>query len=129
MRMVNKIYPIQLSAKDNAHTLQSMAADLTANMNCACGVETHTLDEFKHRVELGYTVILDDSRSTLIGFGYKDPDFNRVWWVKTSDTTADLYIDGYPTVVTHLGLDYDKATGTVSNPYINSALVAGIGLS
>lgn len=124
MKMIRNTYPIVLSASQMNILHQGLLENAYTQLSLAQGIKLYSLEEYRKAILPHLCVIANAQKTQVIGSAYRDDDMNRVWLVQTSSTTASLMIDGYPSVVSHLGLIYNDQANTISTSYQQSIVLA-----
>ncbi len=87
------------------------------------GIPIFTLDEYNTTTAVGFALLGNSDKTEIIGVAYKTGELSRVWVVPVADGKHALFIDGYPTIVSELGLTYDDTTKSVTCAAHNDKVV------
>lgn len=87
------------------------------------GIPIYTLDEYNASSSVGFALLGNSTKTEIIGVAYKTSELSRVWVIPVADGKHALFIDGMPTIVSELGLNYDDKTKVVTCPAHNNKVV------
>lgn len=87
------------------------------------GIPIYTMDEYQKTNTVGFSLLGNAEKSEIIGIAYKTSELSRVWVIPVADGKHALFIDGYPSIISELGLVYNEATNQVLSPANNGKVV------
>lgn len=93
------------------------------NANQINGVPLYTLDEYKANGAVGYSLLGDETKQSVVGVAYKSADLSRIWFLPTAGDKHTMFIDGYPDLVTKFDLIYEDSTGHLISPINDNKIV------
>lgn len=124
MSLVYGNYELNLSGAEYDILLQGMrdiALKRVANqMN---GMQIYTLDEFKTNGIIGFSLIGDYSKTSVVGIGYRTSDLSRCWFVQTTGGKHAMFIDGQPGLLADLGFKYEASSRSVISPFNDNKII------
>lgn len=117
MSLVYGDYNLDLNCAEYDLLLQSLREKAMKSLvNTMGGMKIYTLAEFKSNSVIGYSLIGDDNKQTVIGVGFRTSDLSRLWFVPTADDRHTMFIDGTPDIVTNMDLIYEEHTKNIISP-------------
>lgn len=117
MSLVYGDYNLDLNCAEYDLLLQSLREKAMKSLvNTMGGMKIYTLAEFKSNSVIGYSLIGDDDKQTVIGVGFRTSDLSRLWFVPTADDRHTMFIDGTPDIVTNMDLIYEEHTKNIISP-------------
>lgn len=126
MLLIRKSYPIELTQDQMGRLHQGLLKNAYAKLSLSQGIKLYTLEEYRRTFIRGLCVLGNSDKTQVIGSAFRDDNMNRVWFIQQTPTTGVLYIDGYPSVVSGLGLTYDATTNQIGSTYLQSVLLTSL---
>lgn len=124
MKMVYGTYPLALNCAEYDILLQSLRDKvISAAGNRMGGVPLVTLQEYQDKGAIGYSLIGNEAKDSIIGAAFKADDLSRVWFVPSEDDQHTVFVDGYPNIVENLDLIFEKGTGYLISPANNNKII------